>query len=385
MASPGARLVLAARVLALLAALVFAAGQQSASAAAPAGARRATDALRSGQKPSFVVIQTDDQTIDQLYATSRRPAAAPIPAMPNTLPDRRQRASPSTATTSPTPSAPPRGSACSPAATRTTTTSAATSRRTAATPASTSACAYTHNLATWLQGAGYRTIHIGKFLNGYGDEPYDNGTDVPPGWSAWHTVLNSDTDHYFYGYTLNNNGVIEGPYGDSGSWDTREYGERDDSGCPFAPLNGKPCLYETDVSTASPTKRCWARPPEQPFYLQLDYTSPHGDFRRPAGPGAGDPPLRLASPAPAARTAAPEGFNEGNVNDKPRFIREAALPLADRNPHLPRLLPEGAWSRCARSTKASSRSSTRSARCGGCATPTSSSPPTTASSSASTG
>ena len=29
-----------------------------------------------------------------------------------------------------------------------------------------------HNLATWLQGAGYRTIHIGKFLNGYGDEPY---------------------------------------------------------------------------------------------------------------------------------------------------------------------------------------------------------------------
>ena len=32
--------------------------------------------------------------------------------------------------------------------------------------------AYTHNLATWLQGAGYRTIHVGKFLNGYGDEPY---------------------------------------------------------------------------------------------------------------------------------------------------------------------------------------------------------------------
>ena len=51
----------------------------------------------------------------------------------------------------------------------------------------------THNLATWLQAAGYRTIHIGKFLNGYGDEPFDNGTTVPPGWSAWHTVLNADT------------------------------------------------------------------------------------------------------------------------------------------------------------------------------------------------
>ena len=37
-----------------------------------------------------------------------------------------------------------------------------------------------HNLATWLQGAGYRTIHIGKFLNGYGDEPYDDGTTCRP-------------------------------------------------------------------------------------------------------------------------------------------------------------------------------------------------------------
>ena len=109
--------------------------------------------------------------------------------------------------------------------------------------------AYTHNIATWLQGAGYRTIHVGKFLNGYGDEPYDNGTTVPPGWSAWHTMLKADTNHYFYGYTLNNNGAIEGPYGDSGTWEPREYGVRDDLGCPFAPLNGLPCFYETDTLT----------------------------------------------------------------------------------------------------------------------------------------
>ena len=71
--------------------------------------------------------------------------------------------------------------------------------------------AYSHNLATWLQGAGYRTIHIGKILNGYGDAPYSPGTEVPPGWSSWHTILNSDTNHYAYGYLLNNNGVVEGP------------------------------------------------------------------------------------------------------------------------------------------------------------------------------
>ncbi len=37
---------------------------------------------------------------------------------------------------------------------------------------------------------------------------------MPPGWNAWHSVLKADTDHYYYGYTLNNNGTIEGPYGD---------------------------------------------------------------------------------------------------------------------------------------------------------------------------
>jgi arylsulfatase A-like enzyme len=65
-----------------------------------------------------------------------------------------------------------------------------------------------------------------------------------------------------------------------------------------------------------------ATSPEQPFYLQLDYTAPHGDFRRPAGP---EPATRhyntfAGAPYPHGRA---EGFNEGNVNDKPRFIREA--------------------------------------------------------------
>src|SRR5215203_5457778 len=183
--------------------------------------------------------------------------------------------------------------------------------------------AYSHNLATWLQGAGYRTVHIGKFLNGYGDEPFDEGKDVPPGWSAWHSVLRADTNHYFYGYTLNNNGVLEGPYGDPGSWDTREYGERDDFGCPSAPLNGKPCFYETDLfNTLAWQELTQQTGPEQPFYLQMDYTAPHGDFRRPAGPEPAPRHYNTFAGAPYPHGRA-EGFNEGNVNDKPRFIREA--------------------------------------------------------------
>ena len=182
--------------------------------------------------------------------------------------------------------------------------------------------AASHNLATWLQGAGYRTIHVGKFLNGYGDEPYDNGTTVPPGWDSWHTVLNADTHHYFYGYTLNNNGQVSEPYGDSGTWEPREYTQRDPAGCPFAPEEGRPCLYETDIFNWMAREEMLATPAEQPFYLQLDYTAPHGDFRKPAGP---EPAIRhydwfKGAKLPHNRS---EGFDEGNVSDKPSFIREA--------------------------------------------------------------
>ena len=34
-----------------------------------------------------------------------------------------------------------------------------------------SRAAATHNLATWLQAAGYSTMHVGKVLNGYGEAP----------------------------------------------------------------------------------------------------------------------------------------------------------------------------------------------------------------------
>jgi len=40
-----------------------------------------------------------------------------------------------------------------------------------------------NTLAVWLQRGGYYTIHLGKFLNGYGRQ---NPTEIPPGWSEWH-------------------------------------------------------------------------------------------------------------------------------------------------------------------------------------------------------
>ena len=317
-AHAGARLALAAAFLALLALLVVAAGQQSASAAP----KTRNALLPAGQKPNFVVIQTDDQTIDQLYATYTPPGGAPIPAMPNTLAAIAGKGVTFNRYYIPYP-------LCCPSRVSLLTGRYAHNHnvRGNVPPNGGSTgfsfrLANTHNLATWLQGAGYRTIHVGKFLNGYGDEPYDDGKYVPPGWNAWHSVTKADTHHYFYGYTLNNNGALEGPIGDPGSWDTREYGPRDDFGCPFAPLNGQPCLYQTDVFTRIASEEMFGTPAEQPFYLQLDYTAPHGDFRRPAGPEPA--PRHYDSFAGAPHPHGPsEGFNEGNVNDKPLFIREA--------------------------------------------------------------
>lgn len=304
-----ARLVVAAGLLALLASLVWA-------------ALPSTDTARSAkQKPSFVVIQTDDATLDQLYATFS-PGGIPIQAMPYTLSLIADRGITFNRYYAPYP-------LCCPARVSTLTGRYAHNHNVRGNVPPNGGFtgfkarqAYNHNLAPWLQAAGYRTVHIGKFLNGYGDEPFDEGKDVPPGWNAWHSVLRADTHHYFYGYTLNNNGSIDGPFGDPGSWDTREYGERDDFGCPSAPMNGKPCLYETDMFNYIAWQELTGTSPEQPFYLQLDYTAPHGDFRRPAGPEPATRHYNSFSGAPYPHDRS-QGFNEGNVNDKPHFIREA--------------------------------------------------------------
>jgi N-acetylglucosamine-6-sulfatase len=306
-ASRSIRFAAAAGLLALLC-LLSASGQRSGSA----------DAAAPGA-PSFVVIQTDDQTMEGLYATFRQPE---IRAMPNTIDMIAKRGMTFSNYYVPYP-------LCCPSRVSLLTGRYAHSHGVKGNVQPNGGAfgfsfraAAGHNIATWLQAAGYRTIHVGKFLNGYGDEPYDNGTWVPPGWNAWHSVLKADTHHYFYGYQLNNNGVIEGPYGDSGTWEPREYTVRDDIGCPFAPLNGLPCFHETDMLTNIAMGELNGTSPEQPFYLQLDYTAPHGDFRKPAGP---EPTPRhydwfKGAPYPHDRS---EGFAEGNVSDKPSFIRDS--------------------------------------------------------------
>ncbi|MFI6663028.1 sulfatase [Streptomyces sp. NPDC050523] len=102
--------------------------------------------------------------------------------------------------------------------------------------------------ATALQGKGYRTAMMGKYLNGYrptdGSQPY-----VPPGWSQWNVAGNG---YKGFGYKLADNHKIES-HGD------------------------KPKDYMTDVLNTKGTsfvKKSAAA--HKPFMLEIALFTPHG-------------------------------------------------------------------------------------------------------------
>lgn len=180
---------------------------------------------------------------------------------------------------------------------------------------------YNHNLAVWLQNAGYRTYHYGKFINQYGGNqgfPVPEPT-VPPGWTDWQTDATDDSTRQFYGYLLNVNGQIQGPFGN------QEYGpgqNQDDPACgPAVPVNGV-CNHQTDTMTRRALDAIASSVPGGPFYMQVDYIAPHGDHRQPIGP---EPATRHYDSAVNTPLPRPRGsFNEGDISDKPSFIRDQA-------------------------------------------------------------
>ena len=59
-------------------------------------------------------------------------------------------------------------------------------------------------LPVWMRKAGYTTIQIGKFLNGY-EDAVDNIAMPAPGWDEWHASV---TEGY-YKYAISHNGRLE--------------------------------------------------------------------------------------------------------------------------------------------------------------------------------
>ncbi len=134
-------------------------------------------------------------------------------------------------------------------------------------------------VATWLQGSGYRTMLVGKYLNGYPEG--GSRTHQPPGWSEFMSPID-DEAYKGFDYQMNENGRIV------------SYGRR-------------PHDYLTDVLLRK-TEDVLRRSRGAPFFLYLAPYAPH----HPAAPAPRHD--RLFASAQVPRTPS---FNEDDVSDKP--------------------------------------------------------------------
>jgi N-acetylglucosamine-6-sulfatase len=138
-------------------------------------------------------------------------------------------------------------------------------------------------VATWLQGAGYSTAYVGKYINGY------RGSHVPPGWSRWAAFAGAG----FFNYWLNVDGA------------------------PVFHGSG-PDDYSTDVLAGEAVSFIEQTPGA--FFLVFSPFAPHS----PATPAP-----RHANAFPTLAPWRPASYDEADVSDKPEWVRL-----------LPRLTPE---------------------------------------------
>lgn len=144
-------------------------------------------------------------------------------------------------------------------------------------------------IATWLGAAGYQTIFLGKYLNGYPirlDRNY-----VPQGWDEWYSP-GRGKPYTGFNYTLNANGTL-------------------------IPFEAQPEEYLLDVLTAQMGK--FIRDPQRadaPFFMLFAPYQPH----EPATPATRHADLFADVQAP--RT---ESFNEEDVLDKPDGVKYQPL------------------------------------------------------------
>lgn len=269
--------------------------------------------MASAKRPSFVVIQTDDQTAATLHETYVNKRGKRFKVMPNTLELLGDRGISFTNFYTSIPvCSPSRATLLSGQYAHTSGLSRNSGKRGGARGLSRSPI-FQQNIATALQAAGYQTSHFGRLTNNYGKpEGYDDPA-VPPGWDWWATDWTKDAVRRFYGYSLNVNGQIEGPFGKARY---TKYRNKDPIGCPST--KGKlVCNYHTDqISTRAIRQIKRSKP--GPIYMQVDYEAPHDG---PPGTTDTEPARRHIGSANRVRLPEPPGFNEKNISDKPKILR----------------------------------------------------------------
>lgn len=160
-------------------------------------------------------------------------------------------------------------------------------------------------LPVWMGRAGYRTAHIGKYLNGYGAAVQPK---VPDGWQNWSGSVDGST-YNFKNYCLNENGKLV--------W----YGKRN-SCPPNLPSRPGGEVYQADNYTQKARQYIRSQPKGRPYFLSVAYLAPHGGGPRTNRCGVS------AKPAPRhvgkfEGVTAPKGgsYDEADVRDKPSSMR----------------------------------------------------------------
>ncbi len=158
---------------------------------------------------------------------------------------------------------------------------------------------------SWLQAAGYRTGHIGRYLLNYdretppgGDWQTGGGLDPPPGLDDWFGYVGAATN--YYGATFSDNGapVVEGA--------------------------GKPGYTTRVMNHRALDFIGGAQTDPRPFFLMLAHVAPHAAQSTGPGPcGVGGLPIPDGGKLGSWRDAPlpkPPSFDERNVSDKPDWI-----------------------------------------------------------------
>jgi N-acetylglucosamine-6-sulfatase len=152
-------------------------------------------------------------------------------------------------------------------------------------------------LPTWMETAGYRTMFVGKYLNGYGKRGYTHRW--PTGWTQWNATA-GDGIYTYDRFNLLRDGVLT-PY--PNSYQTTVFGQitRD---------------FIEDSAVA-----------KQPFFIWESDLAPHGGCARLRSGCRWAPPLparqdRKAFPNLRLNSSPDASFNERVVVDKPDHVRD---------------------------------------------------------------
>ena len=154
-----------------------------------------------------------------------------------------------------------------------------------------------NTLPVWLRNAGYRTIHVGKYLNDYGTkDPHE----VPPGWDEWHGLTDPGT-YQMWGYQMNDNGALT----TYGSYDVED-----------------PAKYQTDVLREKAVQQIDAAAGgAKPFFMTLWFLAPHREVAELADQSGPRPAPRHADAFLGETFPRNPAFNEQQMGDKPLFMK----------------------------------------------------------------